>query len=298
MNIYLYGMICGSNSFRISDFPTPDQYTEIQQSYRFPGGETGTCATVLASLGMNVRMDGTHIGRSTRALVEDFYRGRSVDLGSLTFDDDFEGLEDYILISGDARTPFGTFGHFFTEAYSGGVKHWNQPKADDIAACDAAAIDDCFGEDSRLAARLCAELGKPYVTVDCRYDSYVHQHAAVSVISGESLGSMYPGQSREALFPLFAENSGGLTIITNGGREFCYGRSGGPMKTCRPFRVNVASTLGAGDSFKAGCTYALAMGMDDDALVRFASACAAVAISRYPMQLQPPTLEEIRALMG
>ena len=35
------------------------------------------------------------------------------------------------------------------------------------------------------------------------------------------------------------------------------------------------------------------MGMDDDALVRFASACAAVAISRYPMQLQPPTLEEL-----
>ena len=254
MNIYLYGMICGSNSFRINSFPTPDEYTEIQQSYRFPGGETGTCATVLASLGMNVRVDGTHIGRNTRQLVEAFYQGRSVDLGSLTFDDDFEGLEDYILISGDTRTPFGSFGHFFTEAYSGGVKHWNPPKPDDIAACDAAAIDDFFGADSQLAARLCVEMGKPYVTIDCPYDSYVHQHSAVSVISGESLGSLYPGQSREELFPLFARNGGGLTIITNGGRPFCYGRGDGTMKTFQPFKVNVASTLGAGDSFKAGCT--------------------------------------------
>ncbi|MCH5349519.1 MAG: carbohydrate kinase family protein, partial [Oscillospiraceae bacterium] len=69
MKIYLYGMICGSNSFKLDEFPTQDEYTEIQQSYRFPGGETGTCATVLASLGIDVKIDGTHIGRSTSKLV-------------------------------------------------------------------------------------------------------------------------------------------------------------------------------------------------------------------------------------
>ncbi len=57
MKIYLYGMICGSNSFRLNEFPKPDEYSEIQQYARFIGGETGTCATVLSSLGAEVRIE-------------------------------------------------------------------------------------------------------------------------------------------------------------------------------------------------------------------------------------------------
>ncbi|MCR5479073.1 MAG: hypothetical protein K6F27_04340 [Ruminococcus sp.] len=93
MKIYLYGMICGSNSFRLNAFPTPDDYSEIEQYARFIGGETGTCATVLSSLGADVRMDGTHIGRSTAQLMRDFYKNKTVDLGSLTFDDSFTSVE-------------------------------------------------------------------------------------------------------------------------------------------------------------------------------------------------------------
>ena len=58
------------------------------------------------------------------------------------------------------------------------------------------------------------------------------------------------------------------------------------------------STLGAGDTFKAGCVYGLLHGMSDDELVRFASACSAVAISRFPIQLNPPTLEEVEKLIA
>ena len=59
----------------------------------------------------------------------------------------------------------------------------------------------------------------------------------------------------------------------------------------------VKSTLGAGDTFKAGCVYALLKGMTDDETVRFASACSAVAISRFPLPLNPPTLEEVNQLI-
>lgn len=154
-----YGMICCTNSFKLDDFPKPDEYSEIQQSARFIGGETGTCATVLSSLGAEVRIDGTHIGRSTAQLTRDFYKGKLVDLGSLTFDNSFEGLEDYVIISDSERTPFGRFGHFFSKFYSSGVKHWNAPKDNDIAWCDFAAIDDCFGEDSKRCAEFCVKSG-------------------------------------------------------------------------------------------------------------------------------------------
>ena len=298
MKIYLYGMICVSNSFKISKFPNPDEYTEIEQSARFIGGETGTCATVLSSLGADVMIDGTHIGRNMAELTREFYKGKRVDLNSLTFDDSFEGLEDYILISGDTRTPFGRFGHFFGDFYSGGAKHWNEPKERDVIWCDTAAIDDCFGEDSQRCAELCVSHGKPYVTIDCKYDSYIHRHAAVTIISGEALGMHYGDVTRAEMFPFYAENSGGLTIITNGGGEFFYGRRGEPVRKFTPFKVKVASTLGAGDTFKAGCTYALAKGMGDKETVRFASACAAVAVSRYPSQLDPPTVREVEQLIS
>lgn len=291
-------MIVISNSYLLEKFPAPDQYSEIRKSYRFPGGETGTCATVLASLGAEVKIDGTHIGKNSAALVREFFKERSVDISSLYFDENYDGLEDYIWISGDVRTPFGTFGKFYSDAYSTGVRHWNEPKVSDIAGCDAAAVDPYFGDDSEKAAELCLKHGKPYVTIDCGYDSFIHRNSAVSVISGEGLRDNYHDRSREELFPLFQENGGGLTIITNGGNEFLYGRKGGKIKTFTPYKVNAASTLGAGDSFKAGCTYALAAGMPDDELVSFASACAAAAISEYPMQLSPPTISGIQKIRG
>ena len=296
--IYLYGMIIVSNSFRLKEFLRPDEYSEIEESYRFPGGETGTCATVLSSLGTEVILDGTYIGRNSAQLIKDFYKDKSVNYDLLNFDDSFEGLEDHVIITGDTRTPMGTFGHFFSSAFSGGIKRWNKPNEKAAEECDAAAIDPFFGDDSDLAAEYCLRHGKPYVTIDCKYDSFLHKNSAVSVISGEGIQNAYPGKTREELFPLFQENGNGLTIITNGGKEFCYGRKGGEIKSFQPYKVDVKSTLGAGDSFKAGCTYALAMGMNDDELVRFASACAAAAISRFPLQLDPPTVSETEKMMN
>ncbi len=296
-HIYLYGMIVGSNSFRLAEFMKPDEYSEIEASARFPGGETGTCATVLSSLGRNVILDGTHIGRSGAPLVREFYKDKLVNLDLLYFDESYEGLEDYVLIAGDTRTILGTFGRFYSQAYNSGLRRWNKPNEDAILNCAVAAIDPYFWDDSELAAKYCVKHGKPYVTIDCKYDSYLHQNSAVSVISGEGIHNSYPGKTREELFPLFQENGGGLTIITNGGKEFFYGRKGGEIKSFQPYKVEVASTLGAGDTFKAACTYAILEGMSDDELVRFASACTAVAISRYPFQLNPPTLDEIENLI-
>ena len=65
----------------------------------------------------------------------------------------------------------------------------------------------------------------------------------------------------------------------------------------KPFPVTVRSTLGAGDTFKAGCVYGLLHGMKDDDLVRFASACSGIAISRFPLPLNPPRPDEVEALL-
>ncbi len=76
-----------------------------------------------------------------------------------------------------------------------------------------------------------------------------------------------------------------------------YARKGEPIHRMKPFQVEVRSTLGAGDTFKAGCVYGLLHGMGDAELVRFASACSAIAISRFPLPLYPPRLEEVQKLL-
>ena len=77
-----------------------------------------------------------------------------------------------------------------------------------------------------------------------------------------------------------------------------YGRRGQAIRRMKPFPVEVKSTLGAGDTYKAGCVYALLQGMEDEELVRFASACSGIAISRFPLPLNPPTLAEVEALIA
>ena len=102
----------------------------------------------------------------------------------------------------------------------------------------------------------------------------------------------------EAIMEKMQQATDGLTIITQGGGEMLYARKGEEIHRMKPFNVTVRSTLGAGDTFKAGCVYGLLHGMKDEELVRFASACSAVAISQFPLPLNPPRIEEVQALIG
>ncbi|MCM1579693.1 MAG: carbohydrate kinase family protein [Ruminococcus sp.] len=292
-DIYCYGMITRTFAFVTEKFPVPDEYMEISRRWDYFGGETGTCAAVLSSLGASVKMDGVHIGGRFKEDFCGFFRDKSVDISSVTFDSGFEGLSDYVIITGDKRTPLGSYGHFYEQAYKSGVLRWNIPKESDIARCTAAAVDPFFGKESELAAEYCVKHGKPYVTIDCTYDSFIHKNAAVTVISGESIKSTYSDKSPAELLPLYLGNSKGLTIITNGGGEFIYGR-GDFYGSMKPYKVNAVSTLGAGDTFKAGCVYGLLKGMPDRELADFAAACAGLAVSVCPLHENLPTFEEVQ----
>lgn len=295
-DVYMHGQILGTHSFWLKGgFLQPDEYSEIKEKYFLPGGETGMAATVLASLGVSVKIDGTHIGTEVAPLLKDFFKDKSVDLSSLYFDPDYEGLMDYVVIAGLVRSPMGVFQSLYEQ---GAKKRWNMPNETDIASCKVAAVDPYFLEETQVAAELCVKYDKPYVTIDSRHDSFLHQHCAVNVVSKECTNSeQYKDKSIEEIYELLTENTDGLVIITRGEKEILYGRKGGLMKRMKPFSAEVKSTLGAGDTFKAGCIFGLLNNMPDDKLVRFASACSAIAISRFPLPLNPPTMEEVKALI-
>ena len=293
-DVYLFGQILGTHSFLLRDgFLQPDEYAEIKDQYFLPGGETGTAATVLDSLGVSVKMDGTWIGTEVAPMLKAFYADKQVDLSSMCFTED-PGVMDYVVIAGLVRSPMGRFQTLF----STGARWWNIPKEEDIAGCKAAAVDPYFRDESLLAAELCRRNGVPFVTIDSPHDSRLHQMAAVNVVSKECVPEYYAGMAPEAVMEKMQQETDGLTIITQGGGDMLYARKGEPIHRMKPFPVTVRSTLGAGDTFKAGCVYGLMQGMQDEELVRFASACSAIAISRFPLPLNPPKLEEVKALTG
>ena len=295
-DVYLYGMTLITTSHRLAgEFPAPDSYSEIAESHRLPGGETGTCAVVLGSLGLSVLLDGNHQGHNTRPELETYFAPTPVSLELMTHDTDFEALEDIVFTDSATRTCFGRFCAFYADASS---RRWNAPSDAAIRRVRVAGIDPFFQEESVLAAQLCRQNGVKFATIDCPLESEIHALADVNVVSAEYLRDNYPEQDPEVLFGRYADRTDGLVIFTFGAKELWYGRKGAGLSRFEPYEVEVASTLGAGDSFKAGVIYALHAGMDDRTLVRFASATAAAACMHYPIAGKPPTLEAVTAIAG
>lgn len=298
-DIYLYGMIVLTNSFLLKDvFPEPDTYADIKNRYLLPGGETGTAATILSNYGCSVIMDGTYMGNNTYPKIIDFYKNKSVDTSRLYLDSSFDGLEDYVIIDKNTRTIFGTFGDY----YSNGLKRWNEPLEADILSSKVVGLDPWFEERTAKVVRVCKDNQIPYVTIDCPYDSETHKHSSINVISNEFISMNYPDEDRNTLFQKYVENSDGLVIFTLGSKDIMYGRKGflkdNQPNHLTPYSVTVVSTLGAGDSFKAGCAYALLHQMNDDDTVRFAAATAGCACTAFPLPLNPPSLEQVNTLIN
>jgi len=64
------------------------------------------------------------------------------------------------------------------------------------------------------------------------------------------------------------------------------------------FRVKQVDVTGAGDAFNAGLAYKLSLGDSIDSAIKFASAVAAIAVSRMGAQTSFPAIEEVKELIN
>lgn len=289
--IYMYGMILATRSFLLyDDYPVADGYAEIKEYNFGVGGETSVASLILSSLGCNVVMAGANTGAENDAVLRNYFGDKSVDMGLVKFNKDFSGVIDNVIIDKHTRTCFGEFGRYF-----GSKSHWYEgPDEEAIAKCSVVGTDPFFGDDIIV---LCKKHGKKYATIDSRYDSEMVAHCELIAISHQYLYDNYPGMSFDELYQLYTDHSEGLIIFTAGENPVMYGRKGQPPKFFSPYEVDVVSTLGAGDSFKAGTIYALNAGMNDDEIVEFACAVAGCACAKYPIAKNPPTLEKVKELI-
>ena len=287
--IYLYGMIMSTYSFMLKyGFPEIDGTGIIDKKYHLLGGETGTSAAVLKSLGADVKVGGTHLGNENKNVILKGLEG--VDTTELVYED-YDGVVDYVFISGDTRTCFGEWENVFSRQ----TPFYEPPSEQSVKSANVIGADPFFGSE---VARLAGKYSKPYATIDCPHDSEMNRYCEINAVSHQYLKGTYPDVSFKELHRKYTDNTDGLVIFTRGSDEVLYGRKNQEIKRFKPFSVNAVSTLGAGDCFKAGTIYALDKGMSDDEIVRFACAVSAAAITKFPIPINPPTLDEVLNLIN
>jgi sugar/nucleoside kinase (ribokinase family) len=289
-DVYAYGMIASSTLHILKQpFPPPDGYAELDRTYRITGGEACNSSIVLRRLGVSVLLDGVWLGDNPdgRWLL-DTLNGCGIHTSPLRIPPGCDGVREIVISDERSRTIFGNY----IQLQSAG-QPWNIPQKEHLAAARLACIDPFFGECSLLAGRLAAELGMPYVTIDCPHGEELARSAAALIVSGEFRDRQYPGANLPALFAEYQRRATGLLIFTCGSDEVVFARAGQPVQHFPAYRVQAIDTAGAGDAFRSGVVYGLLHAWSDLETVRYASALAALICTRFPGVLDCPTHQEV-----
>ena len=65
-----------------------------------------------------------------------------------------------------------------------------------------------------------------------------------------------------------------------------------------PYTIDPVDTTGGGDSFRAGIVYGFLKGWDENRMIQFAAAVAAINCTRFPGVMNTPTIDEVSAFMS
>jgi len=88
-------------------------------------------------------------------------------------------------------------------------------------------------------------------------------------------------------------------VVLKRGAEGAYvATAGGKAAWVRPFQVQAIDTVGAGDCFNGAFAVALLEGNDPWAAARFASAAAAISVTRHGAQASMPSRDEVEAFLA
>ena len=292
-DVYSYGVVSSSTLYSIKGtFPDPEGYAEIENEQYMTGGEAANSSIVLSRLGVRVRLDGNWLGdddagKRTRALLDHC----GIDTSALASKEGYRGVREVVFAAPGTRTIFGTYGQMLEDA------NWNAPEERDVVQAKVICLDPFFGEASAHVASIGSLNGIPVVTVDCLHDDPLLADATAVVISQSFLHANYPGGQAEELFRHYQQSMRGLVVFTFGDKKIWYARPAETIKTFEPYSVRAVDTSGGGDSFRAGIVYGFLQGWNDDEMIDFSAALAALACTRSPGVMQAPSYDEVLGFM-
>lgn len=293
-DVYAYGVIAASELHLLTmPFPTPDGYAEIAESHFMTGGEALNSAIVLSRLGVSVQLDGNWIGNTPageRLLAT--IRSYAIDAQRLRVQPGFAGVREIVFSDERNRTIFGNYVDLLST-----TRKWNIPQKDDVARARMVCVDPPFQAESALVGAYAVELGIPFVSIDCPYDTPLSSAAAAVILSGEYRNRAYPQADLAELFAAYQQRAHGLVVFTVGDDAVLYGRKGAPIRQFKPYPVQVIDSAGAGDSFRAGVIYGMLQQWDDNQTIQYAAAVAGLVCASFPGVLNSPTHAEVMRFM-
>lgn len=288
-DVYSYGVVSSSTLYGIRGaFPEPEGYAEIDDVRHMTGGEATNSSIVLSRLGVRVKLDGNWLGaddggKRTKAFLSDY----GIDTSRLPLTEGYEGVQEVVFAAAGTRTIFGTYCRLQENA------QWNLPQEDDITAAKVVCLDPFFQEASSRVAEIACDAGIPVVTVDCSYDVPLLRQTSAVVIAESYIRENYPDRQIEDLFQEYQRAASGLVIFTFGAGAIWYARSDEAVRNFEPYPIDPVDTTGGGDAFRAGIVYGFLQEWDDDKMIDFAAALAALVCTRFPGVLGSPTLDEV-----
>lgn len=134
-------------------------------------------------------------------------------------------------------------------------------------------------EDAGLAVRLAL----PFV------DVLIGNQPELMLVAGEKDLEIATKKLRKAGVPLLVSKLGEQGTRVWSGEESTF---------LPPYKVDVCTTIGAGDGFASGFLYALLNGEPVEECLHFGNAAAAIVVSRLSCSEAMPTLDEVRALIS
>ena len=287
--VYAYGVIAAGTLYRIrGSFPAAEGYAEIESTDFMTGGEAANSSIVLARLGADVKLDGNRIGDDasgsrTKALLTEY----GIDTSRLTPIPGHKSVEEAVFAAEATRTIFGTYIRLQeTEA-------WNIPDETDITQAKVVCLDPFFKDASLRAGKVGSRAGIPVVTVDCLFDDALLDYVSAVVVSESFIRENYADRSHEDLFEDYQRAVDGLVVFTFGHEAIWYARSGEAVRQSEPFSVAVVDTAGAGDAFRAGVVFGILKNWDDEQIIRFSAALAAIVCTRSPGVVNSPSYDEV-----
>jgi sugar/nucleoside kinase (ribokinase family) len=266
------------------------------------GGQAGTIARALSSLGLRVRFVGRVGDDDYGALAIRQLRKDGVDVEALTIDPTVPTGVTVVLSTGRERA-FATFLGSMTTIEPDDVRQALRLPADHMHVSSyylrtklRSELPDIFDEAHALGITTSIDPGwDPFnrwdpdiLDVLTRTDVFLPNEIEALTITGASTPA-------EALAIL--DERVGTSIIKTGGQG-CLLRYDSKVIVCPPFPVEVVDVTSAGDVFNAGFLYGFLAGWPLWDAARFANACGAIAVMRVGSSGMVTGIEEVDSFLA
>lgn len=291
LSVFCYGEIGVDNIILADRLPTPEiAVFPSAESYHI-GGAAANTAVWLANMGLPTGLSGNVIGDDLygRQLKDWLGKHPHLDLSRMEIIPGQTTPFTRAIVTPDGERSFLIF------YYPQTPKTKFDPEF--LGGAHFLALDLYGGSERAAAAKAAREAGIQTAIGDVIWtDHSILPFTSIATNSGSYIRAEFPGMDVRKHAHALQAISQGMVITTDGSMEIYTIDEKGAAFTVTPPKVEVMDATGAGDAFRAGLLFGLAMKFDLPQCVCLGAAAGSLKVGHYGAATTLPTLNEITSL--